>query len=218
MPVAYYTDGRFLLYGDTEKDYLRAKDPVLGKLIDSIDYVYEYVDPDLFTSLMRIIIGQQITIAFYEKLWAAVQQRFGEIPKAEDVLAEGREFLTGIGVPSMRAGFIIGIAERFVDGSIDAGHLASLPDDELYKSLLAIRGVGPWTAEMVMLFYFERKDVFSFKDIALIRGLKRMYGLEEVPAPLFEEFRKRFSPYGTIASLYIWEVGEGRVEGFPDTR
>lgn len=169
------------------------------------------MDPDLFTSLMRNIIGQQISIPRYEAIWALFQERFGAAPDPEMVLEADPSELKALGITSMKAGYIHGIAEGLLDGSIDEGRIAEMDDDAAMEAMTSIRGVGPWTAEMAMIFRLGRRDVFSYGDLALIRGIRMLYGVPEVDRRLFEDLRTRFSPCCTIASFYIWEVGEGRV-------
>ncbi|MCQ2070870.1 MAG: DNA-3-methyladenine glycosylase 2 family protein [archaeon] len=201
----------YLEYGEEELSFLRGADPVLAEVIDKVGMLKMPVDPDLYTALVRNVIGQQITIAIYERTWAEFQRLFGEVPDPRKVMDAGVERLRAMGIPYRRAEYIIGISDGVVSGTIDERKMAAMDDDTVFKALDSIRGIGPWTAEMTMLFYLRRRNVFSFLDVALIRGLKRMYGLDEVTKKDFEVYRSRFSPYCSVASLYIWEVGEGRV-------
>ena len=84
-----------------------------------------------------------------------------------------------------------------------------MTDKEVMEKLTALDGIGEWTAEMLMIFTLQRPDVLSFKDLAIIRGLKRLYHHRTIDRARFERYRKRFSPYGSIAGFYIWEVAEG---------
>jgi len=209
---------KFFEYGEVETDYLKEKDEALAKIIDQVGHIYECVDPDIYTSLVRIIIGQQISIAIYEKTWAAFQEKFGDPISPESVREQGIEGITALGIPTKRAEYILGITDMVIEGTLDVARLKTLSDDDAMSYLCSIKGVGPWTAEMVLLFYLQRKNVFSYGDIALLRGLRMMYNIENLTKERFEEFRKLFTPYCTIASLYIWEVGEGHIKGFTDPR
>jgi len=205
----------FFTYSDEEVDFLRNADDKLAQVIDIVGPLRMPLDPNLFTSLSRNIIGQQISIPVYERIWADFQKRFGEVPDPSIVLSAGKNALIEMGLTIRKSEYILGIAQGIVDGAIDEESIVSMSDDDAMAALDSIRGIGPWTAEMSLLFYMNRRDVFSFGDLCLIRGLKRMYNLDEVPRSVFEEYRRKFSPYGSVAMLYIWEVGEGRVS-LPD--
>ncbi len=89
-------------------------------------------------------------------------------------------------------------------------------DEEAIWELSALKGIGVWTAEMILLFCMQRPDVFSYGDLAILRGLKILYGKEEISREQFETYRKRFSPYGSVASLYLWAVSGGVVPGMQE--
>lgn len=201
-------------YGEEELSFLRSRDPIISELIDRVGFVEQQMDPCLFVSLTRNIIGQQISIPMYERIWAKMRSIYGDVPDPVAVVEGGVGELRNLGITSRKSEYILGIAVGIIDGTIDEEGIGSLPDREMQRTLERIRGVGPWTAEMAMIFYYGRKDVFSFGDLALVRGIRRTYGTEKVDRGYFEDLRKRFSPYCTIASFYLWEVGEGRVPGF----
>jgi len=84
--------------------------------------------------------------------------------------------------------------------------LREMPDETVIERLCALKGIGVWTAEMLLIFSLGRPDVLSWGDLAIRRGMTRLYGLKELTREKFEMYRKRYSPYGTVASLYIWAV------------
>ena len=91
-----------------------------------------------------------------------------------------------------------------------------MDDAQAIAALTALRGVGVWTAEMLLLFCLQRPDVFSYGDFAIRRGLRMLYRHRELDRERFERYRRRFSPHGSVASLYIWAVACGEVEGLTD--
>jgi 3-methyladenine DNA glycosylase/8-oxoguanine DNA glycosylase len=105
-----------------------------------------------------------------------------------------------------KAEYIKGIAEAALSGKVDFGRLHTLSDEEIIKKLSSLRGVGVWTAEMLLIFSLCRSDVVSYKDLAICRGIMNLYGLKELPKERFERYRKRYSPYGSVASLYLWAL------------
>ena len=95
---------------------------------------------------------------------------------------------------------------RCCSGGIDLGKLAEMDDAEVIRELSALNGIGVWTAEMMLIFSLMRPDVVSYGDLGIRRGMMRLYGLEELPRAEFERYRARYSPYGTVASLYLWAI------------
>ena len=90
------------------------------------------------------------------------------------------------------------------------------PDEEVIRELSALKGIGVWTAEMILLFCMQRPDVFSYDDLAIQRGLRMVYHHRKIDRKLFEKYRRRFSPYCSVASLYLWAAAGGAVPGLKD--
>jgi len=110
------------------------------------------------------------------------------------------------GMSARKAGYIKGAAEAALSGQVDFNALHTLSDEEIIKKLSSLRGVGVWTAEMLLIFSLCRPDVVSFKDLAICRGMMNLYGIKEISREKFERYRKRYSPYGSVASLYLWAL------------
>ncbi len=162
----------------------------MASLIEKVGTIGFEADPDLHTSLVRCIIGQQISIPMYEHIWETFREKYGEIPEPRKIVEGGTEKLRSLGIPSRRSEYIVGISEGFLSGAIDERSIMGMDDRDAFRALTDIKGVGPWTAEMAMIFCLRRKDVFSFGDLALIRGIRRMYGMESVSKAEFESLRK----------------------------
>ena len=86
----------------------------------------------------------------------------------------------------------------------------------MIRELSALKGIGVWTAEMILLFCMQRPDVFSYDDLAIQRGLRMVYHHRKIDRKLFEKYRRRFSPYCSVASLYLWAAAGGAVPGLKD--
>jgi DNA-3-methyladenine glycosylase II len=108
-----------------------------------------------------------------------------------------------------KALYIQDAAQKILNGEFNIHELAELPDDEVCKRLSSLNGIGVWTAEMLMIFSMQRKDIVSWGDLALKRGMMALYHHKELNKERFERYRKRYSPYGTIASFYLWEASRG---------
>jgi 3-methyladenine DNA glycosylase/8-oxoguanine DNA glycosylase len=192
-------------YGSTETDHLRKRDRKLGQAMDEIGMIERPATPDLFAALIASVAGQQVSAKAAETVWKRMEERFVTI--TPEVIAAATEVeIQQCGMSMRKAGYIRGIGIAVADGSLDLAGLHSLSDDEVIARLTALNGVGVWTAEMLLIFSMQRPDVVSWGDFAIRRGMMRLYGRETINRAQFERYRKRYSPYGSVASLYLWEI------------
>lgn len=206
---------RYFAYGDEEVAYLKARDPKLGAAIDVIGPVRREVHPDLFAALVNCIVGQQISTKAQATIWNRIVCAFGDVtPEAIAACPDGE--LQRFGISFRKASYIKGAAERVLSGALDLDGLAELPDDEVCRRLSGLPGIGVWTAEMLMTFSMERPDIMSFGDLAIHRGLRMLHHHRRITPELFAKYRRRYSPYGTVASLYLWAIAGGAVPGMRD--
>jgi len=192
-------------YGQKEIEYLKRKDKKLGAAIDKIGMIKREIKPDPFTALVSSIVSQQISSKAAHTVWNRLTELLGDITPASIAQVDLSE-LQGCGMSQRKAGYIKGIAEAAISGKVDFKSLDTLTNDEIIKKLSSLHGVGVWTAEMLLIFSLCRPDVVSYKDLAICRGMMNLYGLKELSKEKFERYRKRYSPYGSVASLYLWEV------------
>ncbi len=205
----------YFRYGEKETDYLRSRDPALGAVIDKVGHIDRLIDPDLFSSVVHQIIGQQISTKAQTTIWNRMRDAFGDV-SPEAVAAADPELLQSFGMTFRKAEYIREFAGKVSDGSFDLQEIRELPDKEAAARLTSLRGVGVWTAEMILLFCLERPDILSFDDLAIRRGLRMVYHQRSISRELFEKYRRRYSPYGSVASLYLWAVAGGAIEGLSD--
>ncbi len=190
-------------YGQVEMDYLKLKDKKLGAAIDRIGIIQREITPDPFTALVSSVVSQQISKKAAETVWNRLCVLLIEMtPKS--IAQVDLSDIKACGMSERKASYIKGIAEAALSGSVDFKTLHTLSDEEIIKKLSSLHGVGVWTAEMLLIFSLNRPDVLSFKDLAICRGMMNIYGLKELPKEKFERYRKRYSPYGSVASLYLW--------------
>ena len=202
-------------YGQTELDHLRARDPRLATAIDRIGLIRREVQPDLFHALVHSIIGQQISTKAQVTIWGKVQARFPGV--SPEVMAScALDELQGVGITFRKAGYIQDIARSIVEGRTDLHALAQLNDGALCHALSQFRGIGVWTAEMLMLFSLQRPDIVSYGDLAILRGMRMLYRHRAVTPQLFARYRRRYSPYGSTASLYLWAIAGGALPELTD--
>ena len=206
---------RYFIYGATETGYLARKDKRLASVIERIGPIRREVRPDLFDALMHSIVGQQIATKAQQTVWGRLVQALGRVTPAT-VDGMETEALQRLGLSFRKVGYMKGAARKVLQGELDVETLRHMDDASVSAALCKLDGVGVWTAEMLMLFSLQRPDVLSFGDLAIIRGLRMVYRHKVVSRERFEMYRRRFSPYGSVASLYLWAVAGGSLPGFND--
>ena len=192
-------------YGKTEINHLQRRDKKLGLAIENIGMIERRVTPDLFTALVASVASQQISAKAAETVWRRMEMCFGTIAP-DTISSASEEEIQQCGMSLRKAGYIKGIGDAVAGGDLDLAELPVLSDEEVIVRLTSLKGVGIWTAEMLLIFSMERPDVVSWGDIAIRRGMMRLYGKESIDRQAFERYRKRYSPYGSVASLYLWEI------------
>ena len=202
-------------YGETELSYLRQKDRRLGEVIDRIGYIDRAVDTDLFSAIVHHIIGQQISTKAQATIWQRMRDALGEV-NAESILAAGVPELQALGMTFRKAEYITDLAQKARDGAFDLDGIWQKTDGEVIRELSSLKGVGIWTAEMILLFCLQRPDILSYDDLAIQRGLRMLYHHRKITRELFAKYQKRYSPYGSTAAIYLWEIAGGAIEGMKD--
>ena len=207
----------YFAYGETELSYLRQKDKRLGEVIDRIGHINRAVDPDLFSSVVHHIIGQQISTKAQETIWRRCRDALGEV-NAKTIRAAGVPGLQSLGMTFRKAEYITDFAEKVHTGAFDPDAVEHMSDEDAIRALSSLKGIGVWTAEMILLFCLQRPDIFSFDDLAIQRGLRMVYHHRKIDRKLFEKYRRRFHPYCSVASLYLWAVAGGAIPEMRDSK
>lgn len=202
-------------YGEKEISYLRGKDKKLAEVIDRVGYVKREIDTDLFSSVIHHIIGQQISTKAQATIWQRMQDALDKV-NAENILLAGVTRLQSMGMTFRKAEYITDFAEKVHSGAFDLQAVGQMSDEDAIRELSALKGIGVWTAEMILLFCMQWPDIFSYDDLAIQRGLRMVYHHRNIDRKLFEKYRRRFSPYCSVASLYLWAVSGGAIEDMKD--
>jgi DNA-3-methyladenine glycosylase II len=196
-------------YGPIELDHLRRRDPALGRAIDEIGPIEREVIPDPFAALVHTVVAQQLSSRAAAAIWRRLQERLGAITP-EAIAAATVDDLRQCGLSARKAGYVRDIGAAVATGELDLAGLVALPDDLVDRRLSTVPGLGRWSAEMFLIFSLERPDIVSWGDLAIRRGMMNLYGLSSLSRDQFEEYRRRYSPYGSVASLYLWAVARRR--------
>lgn len=195
----------YFKYGKKEVEYLKEEDPILGMEIDKIGMIKRQVNPDIFSALISSIVSQQISTKAATTVNNRLIDLVGEITP-ENIDKVEIETIQECGMSMRKASYIKGIARAAISKTIDFENLHNLKDEEFIKKLVTLKGVGEWTAEMLLIHSLQRPNILSYKDLGICRGIMRLHGLEELSKAEFETYRNRYAPYGTVASLYLWEI------------
>lgn len=205
----------YFAYGEKEIEYLKGKDKKLAEVMERVGHIEREVDPDLFSSVIHHIIGQQISTKAQATIWQRMRDEFGTVD-AEKIVAAGIPKLQSYGMTFRKAEYLSDFANKVQAGEVNLAALWNMSDEEVIQELVSLKGVGVWTAEMILLFCMQRPDVFSYGDLAIQRGLRMVYHHRKIDKKLFEKYRRRFSPYCSVASLYLWAVSGGAIPGMKD--
>ena len=205
----------FFQYGDLETNYLASKDKRLGQAIRQIGHINREVDSNLFSAIVHHIIGQQISTAAQATIWSRLLNAAGTVT-VDSLTALGRDRLQQIGMTYKKADYMLDFAKQVKSGTLNLEQLWSLSDKEVILELTKLKGVGVWTAEMILTFCMQRPNVVSFGDLAIQRGMRMLYRHRQIDRTKFERYQKRYAPYGTVAGLYLWAIAGGAIPELTD--
>ena len=194
---------------------LRAADPVLRGAIDQIglDGVTDARagrPDDRYGALVRSIVGQQLSVLAARAIYGRLTARFGDRPPTpQEILAdEPEELRAAAGLSRAKVGFLRSLAEHVLSGELELERLDTLNDEEVIAELVAVKGLGVWTAHMFLMFHLERPDVLAVGDL----GIRRGYGLAwQVPTPTARELEPLgdpYRPYRSVLAWYCWRAAE----------
>ena len=191
-------------YWPEAKAYLRQVDERLGRIIDRFETPPLRSKRRPFETLCNAIVGQQISAKAAAAIWGRCTTLVGEwTPKAVGVVAP--EALKSMGLSNRKVEYLLGVATAWPHMPHDT--FPTLSDDDLRARLCTLRGVGPWSANMLLLFSYLRADVFPIKDIGVIRAMERLYELPRNVDPLrLVEIAEPWRPYRSAATWYLWRL------------
>lgn len=191
--------------------HLRQSDPHMAALVDRVGELHIPVEPDLWRSLVGAIVGQQLSVAAARTIRgriAALGQ--AEFPAPEEILELSDETLRGAGLSRAKVIYVRDLAAHWIAGELNPAEIRDLPDEAVIERLVRVKGIGRWTAEMVLLFSLARPDVLAVDDLGLRIGAQRAYGLAERPsAAELIRLGEPWRPYRSYASLFLWRAHDG---------
>jgi len=195
---------------------LAAADPTMAALIERLGKLdiatrlrrrKEERPADAYGALLRAIVGQQLSTKAARTIYLRVLDLFGgTTPTPEQLLEASEEDLRGCGLSGRKTEYVRDLARHVLSGELELDRLPDLDDEQVIEEIVAVRGLGRWTAEMFLLFHLQRPDVLSGGDLGIRKAIQVEYGLEEMPTPTrVLEIGEPWRPHRSLASLYLWE-------------
>ena len=194
--------------------HLRAADPVLARVIDAVDADLgeragrRGIDPDdHYGALVRAIVGQQLSVKAARSIYTRLCAQFGERPPTPEELlaAEPEPLREAAGLSRAKVSFLRSLAEHVLSGELELERMHELEDGEVSAELVAVKGIGQWTADMFLIFHLDRPDVLAVGDLGIRAAMRNAYALEELPAPAeMEELALPWRPHRSTACRFLW--------------
>ncbi|MGL5123074.1 MAG: DNA-3-methyladenine glycosylase family protein [Fusobacteriaceae bacterium] len=199
-------------YGEKEIVYLKEKDEKLSKIIEKYGVIERSIIPDVFQALIESVISQQISTKVAKKIIERLKNLLNHKITCENILDIEIKKLKECGMSERKISYILGIAEAGKEKIIDFETLNTLSNEEIISKLTTLNGVGVWTVEMLLIFSLNRMNVLSFGDLGIHRGILKAYGIDSISKKELRELKDRYSPYESVASLYLWEEAKNKIK------
>lgn len=190
--------------------HLQANDPVLGAIIERVGEVPWRTGDPSFHALARSIVFQQLSGKAAATIFSRLAAAASDPLTPESVLAVPPERMRELGLSRQKAAYVRDLAERTVAGEVDFSHFPGLPDEEVLRQLTAVKGIGPWTVQMFLIFNLRRADVLPTGDLGIRNAIRRAYRMRALPPPKrIEKLAAKWRPYCSVACLYLWRSIDG---------
>ncbi|MGA3360802.1 MAG: DNA-3-methyladenine glycosylase [Solirubrobacteraceae bacterium] len=201
---------------DAASAHLRSADPVLGALIDRLGELPARPRPsnrpkpgEHYAGLVRTIVGQQLSTRAAAAIWQRLLGHFdGRPPTPQEILAADPDALrAAAGLSRAKTTYLRSLAQHVIDGSLELDRLEALDDDAVIAELVAVKGIGEWSAHMFLMFQLQRADVLAPGDLGIRKGIQIAYAMEALPTPAeVIAIAEPWRPYRTAACLYLWRA------------
>jgi DNA-3-methyladenine glycosylase II len=195
----------------TATAYLREKDPIMAVAIERVGTCTLVPNPHLFETLVDAIISQQISVKAADAIMARLRRialgEAGGLVTPASLLSLEDDALRAAGLSPQKMRYLRDLTERVSDGRLDLARIAELDDEGVVEELVKVKGIGRWTAEMMLIFSLGRPDVLPVDDLGFVEGVREAYALERRPTPKeMRERGERWRPYRTFATWYMWSI------------
>ena len=195
--------------------HFKKNDPKLHKL--SLEHELDdlKISDDLFRDIVSTIVGQQLSGKAADTIFGRFESLFpAKAIVPEKILKLSDEEMRACGLSGAKTKAIKDLAQKVSSGEVDIEKLPTLPDERVLEVLMKVKGIGPWTAEMLLMFSLGRTDVFSMGDLVLKKGLMALHGWKKLPSDKkVSEVLKKWSPYKTYAARLLWRIKDQKKPG-----
>jgi DNA-3-methyladenine glycosylase II len=186
------------------KRALARRDPVMARIMREHPKVFLARRGEPFLTLARAIVGQQISVKAAQSVWDRLVACVGDVTP-QGVLLKERKLLRACGLSDRKTEYIADLAQHFADGTIHEHRWPEMPDEEIIAELVAVRGIGRWTAEMFLIFNLLRPDVFPLDDLGLQKGICISYFKgRKVSLRTMKRLGETWRPWRSVATWYLW--------------
>lgn len=183
--------------------HLSAVDPLMARLIDELETLPWYRDASAFESLATAIVGQQLSTGAANTIQRRVEELIGEwTPQA--ILGRTHDELRATGLSNSKVRYLFDLSEKVSSGEVDPDAFDDLTDEEVVETVMVVKGIGRWTAEMFLIFWLDRPDVFSMGDVGLRTAIARRWGIERSDDASILALQQVWSPHRSLASRLLW--------------
>jgi DNA-3-methyladenine glycosylase II len=191
-------------------EYLRGADVILRPIIQEHGLCTIRPNTNYYQELVDAIISQQLSVYAARSIENRFRELFGRVfPEPNQILSTNVEALRSIGFSRAKATYVLDLAQHIVEGKVQFDHLDALDNEAVTRELTAVKGIGEWTAHMFLMFCMGRTDILPVGDLGIRNGIKKLYGLSELPSAtqIIEIARtNQWHPYESVASWYVWQA------------
>lgn len=181
------------------------KDLILKVLIDKYDFPVFRQDVDLFADLIDAIISQQLSVKAGNTIFGRFKNLFDQFPSASEIIKLPDEQIRRCGISFPKIKYLKGLSQAIVNKELDLLILETFSDEEVILKLTKIKGIGKWTAEMILISSLKRPDIFSVGDLGLRNAVARLYNVDREDLKKIEKISEKWKPFRTFASRYLWK-------------
>ncbi|GAB5539426.1 MAG: DNA-3-methyladenine glycosylase [Salibacteraceae bacterium] len=188
------------------------KDQVLGRVIEKVPLVVPAVQTDIYSVLLRTVVEQQLSVKAARTIWSRVLTKFSHNPSPTHILESDPEELRSCGLSYQQINYFKNVADFARHGKLMNKELSKMDDDALIRHLSSIKGIGKWSAEMILMFSLGRPNVFPVDDLVIRNAMIKLYGLTSERKALYkdlEQIAAMWAPYRSYACYLLWDWYEG---------